>query len=137
MVTIACDRLPDKEETVPAEPLIAIVEDDESLRPALIGLVRSLGYRAEGFATAEAFLDAGAQHRAACLVTDLQLPGRTGLELQAMLADQGCTLRAIMVTARAEPALEQRALEAGALCLLRKPFEAEALVAALERALDS
>jgi FixJ family two-component response regulator len=117
--------------------LIAIIEDDDSLRPALIGLVRSLGYEGEGFPSAEAFLDAGAQHRAACLVTDLQLPGLGGLELKVKLAASGCTLPAIVITARGEPALEERALACGALCLLRKPFEADALIAAIERALDS
>ena len=134
---IRCDRCPGKDEIVPAEPLIAIVEDDESLRPALIGLVRSLGYTGEGFGSAEAFLDTGAQHRAACLVTDLQLPGQGGLELKARLSEMGCILPVIMITARAEPAIEARALASGALCLLRKPFEATALIAAIERALDS
>ena len=122
---------------MPAIPLIAIVEDDESLRPALIGLVRSLGYAGEGFDSAEAFLDAGAQHRAACLVTDVQLPGQSGLELKARLAEAGCALPVVMITARAEPQVEERALACGALCLLRKPFEAAALIAAIERALDS
>ena len=122
---------------MPAPPLIAIIEDDDSLRPALIGLVRSLGYDGEGFASAEAFLDAGAQHRAACLVTDLQLPGLGGLELKSKLAASGCALPAIVITARGEAALEERALACGALCLLRKPFEADALIAAIERALDS
>lgn len=122
---------------MPAPPLIAIIEDDDSLRPALIGLVRSLGYDAEGFTSAEAFLGAGAQHRAACLVTDLQLPGVGGLELKAMLTATGCSLPAIVITARSEGALDARALACGALCLLRKPFEADALIAAIERALDS
>ena len=118
-------------------PLIAIVEDDDSLRPALVGLVRSLGYAGEGFGSAEAFLDAGAQHRAACLVTDLQLPGKSGLELKEGLAAAGCTLPVIMITARAEAVIEAKALACGALCLLRKPFDADALIAAIERALDS
>ena len=136
-MALACDCFPWKEERVPALPLITIVEDDESLRPALVGLVRSLGYDGEGFASAEAFLEAGAQHRAACLVTDLQLPGQSGLELKARLVAAGCTLPVIMITARAEAAIEEKALASGALCLLRKPFDADALIAALERALDS
>jgi FixJ family two-component response regulator len=126
---------------VPALPLIAplivIVEDDDSLRPALVGLVRSLGYDGEGFGSAEAFLEGDARHRAACLVTDLQLPGKSGLELKEGLAAAGCTLPVIMITARAEPAIEEKALACGALCLLRKPFDADALIAAIERALDS
>jgi len=122
---------------VPARPLIAIVEDDESLRPALLGLVRSLGYQGEGFDSAEAFLAAGAQYRAACLVTDLQLPGIGGLELKAHLDEAGCALPVIAITARTEAALDARALAAGALCLLRKPFEADALIVCIARALDS
>ena len=122
---------------MPAPSLIAIIEDDDSLRPALIGLARSLGYEGEGYASAEAFLDAGAQHRAACLVTDLQLPGLGGLELIAKLAALGQPLPTIVITARGEAALEERAQACGALCLLRKPFGADVLNAAVERALDS
>lgn len=122
---------------MPAQPLIAIIEDDESLRPALAGLVRSLGYGAEEFASGEAFLEAGAQSRAACLVTDLQLPGVSGLDLKATLTMAGCTLPVIVITARTEPALEDQAMTCGVLCLLRKPFETDALIACIERALDS
>ncbi|MDF7776425.1 response regulator [Sphingomonas sp. AOB5] len=115
-------------------PMIAIVEDDESLRPALVGFVRSLGYIGEGFASAEAFLDGDAQSRAACLVSDYQLPGMNGLDLSARM--QG-TLPVILVTARTERSIDERAEAAGVRCLLRKPFETDALADCIRRALDS
>lgn len=119
---------------MPAKPLIAIVEDDESLRPALIGLVRSLGYDGEGFVSAEAFLAGDCASRADCLVSDLQLPGISGLELIEKI---GRGLPAILVTARTERSIDERAREGGVLCLLRKPFEAEDLAGCIRRALDS
>ncbi len=120
---------------MPAKPLIAIVEDDESLRPALVGLVRSFGYDGEGFESAEAFLAANGPARAACLVSDFQLPGISGIDLIAGLGGNGPP--AILVTARTERGLDDRAAAAGALCLLRKPFEADALADCIRRALDS
>ena len=119
---------------MPAKPLIAIVEDDESLRPALVGLVRSMGYDGEAFASAEAFLAGDAQDRADCLVSDLQLPGISGLDLIERLAG---AVPAILVTARTEQAIDARAKKGGVLCLLRKPFEAEDLAGCIRRALDS
>ena len=116
------------------KPLIAIVEDDESLRPALVGLVRSMGYDGEGFDSAEAFLEGDARRRAACLVSDFQLPGISGLDLAARL-DR--LLPFILVTARTERAIEARAQAAGVMCLLRKPFEADDLAGCIRRALDS
>ena len=82
---------------MPAKPLIAIVEDDDSLRPALIGLVRSMGYDGEGFVSAEAFLAGDCAARADCLVSDLQLPGISGLDLIEKIGDG---LPAILITAR-------------------------------------
>ena len=119
---------------MPAKPLIAIVEDDDSLRPALVGLVRSMGYDGEGFASAEAFLAGDASTRANCLVSDYQLPGISGLDLAAKLRQ---ALPFILVTARTEKTVDERAKAQGVLCLLRKPFEADDLANCLRRALDS
>lgn len=116
-------------------PLISIVEDDESLRQALIGLVRSLGYRVAGYPCAEDFLAADAHERADCVITDIQMPGLSGIDLKERLAADGIATPVIMVTARAEPALKARALASGAFCYLKKPFEADALIECLERAL--
>jgi FixJ family two-component response regulator len=120
---------------VPQEPLIAIVEDDESLRESLVGLVRSLGYRASSFASADDFLAAGLAAACDCIVTDIQMPGLSGIDLKLKLAEGGCAVPVIMVTARTEQALHDRAIASGAVCLLRKPFAAEALIQCLEAAL--
>jgi FixJ family two-component response regulator len=113
--------------------LISIIDDDESLRAALVGLVRSLGYRASGFASAEDFL--AADQTSAAIVTDIQMPGLSGIELKERLTADGCTAPVIMITARSEPGLQERAFASGALCVLKKPFAAEALIDCLERAL--
>lgn len=115
--------------------LIAIVEDDESLRTAMVGLVRSLGHRAVSFGCAEDFLADAAARAAACVVTDIQMPGLSGIDLKLKLVEAGCATPVIMVTARTEAALHDRAKASGAYCLLRKPFTAEALVECLDRAL--
>lgn len=118
-----------------AEPLISIVEDDESLRQAVVGLVRSLGYRVAAYANAEDFLAAGAGRASDCVITDIQMPGMSGIDLKLRLVAEGVTTPVIMVTARAEPALHEKAMASGAYCLLRKPFTAEALIERLDQAL--
>lgn len=115
------------------KPLIAIVEDDESLRPALVGLVRSLGYDAEAHLSAEAFLETDTSTRADCLISDFQLPGIDGLDLAARLPG----LPVILITARTERAIDERACACGILCLLRKPFEPDELAECIRTALDS
>lgn len=118
-----------------ADPLISIIEDDESLRQAMVGLVRSLGYRVASYPDAEAFLAADGRERSNCVVTDIQMPGLSGIELKERLTAQGVSTPVIMVTARAEPALKDKAMASGAFCFLKKPFEAERLIDCLERAL--
>ncbi|PZQ64282.1 MAG: response regulator [Phenylobacterium zucineum] len=118
-----------------SEPLISIVEDDESLRLAVVGLVRSLGYRTLAYGSAEDFLAAAEARTANCVVTDIQMPGISGIELKQKLMADGVVVPVIMVTARTEPALHERAMASGAFCLLQKPFTADALIACLDRAL--
>ena len=115
------------------KPLIAIVEDDDSMRPALVGLVRSMGYEGEGFGSAETFLASDAAKRASCLVSDYQLPGLSGIDLAARFKNG---LPVIMVTARTEPGIDALAAAQGVLCVLRKPFEADDLAALIRGALD-
>lgn len=115
------------------KPLIAIVEDDESLRPALVGLARSLGYDAEAYVSGEAFLAADAAGRAACLISDFQLPGIDGLDLAARVPG----LPVILITARTERTIDARACACGIHCLLRKPFEPDELAECIRTALDS
>ena len=116
-------------------PLIAVVEDDESLRESVVGLVRSLGYRTSAWESADAFLAAGQAAACDCIITDIQMPGASGIDLKLALTQAGCAVPVIMVTARTEAALHERARASGAVCLLKKPFAAEALIECLESAL--
>ena len=115
-------------------PLIAIVEDDASLRLGTVSLVRSADYEAKGFESAEAFLSHGAAGFA-CLVTDIQMSGLSGLDLLASLARDGAAMPTIVMTARKEDALRDRAMAAGAHCFLRKPFSGEELLLCIRNTL--
>lgn len=116
-------------------PLVSIIDDDDSIRTALVGLVRSLGYGAQGFASAEAFLAAGNGAATDCIITDIHMPGLSGIELKLRLTAERDETPVIMITGRTEPNLHDRARDCGALCLLTKPFGARELIACLERAL--
>jgi FixJ family two-component response regulator len=109
---------------VPAGPIISIIDDDESLRRAILALVRSAGYNARGFASAEEFLSSGTVESFACVITDIQMPGMSGIELKHHLMASQCVVPVIMVTARHDPGLEEKAIASGAVCFLRKPFDA-------------
>ena len=113
---------------------VSIVEDDESLRLAMVGLIRSLGHEARGFASAEDYL-AVQDGRCRCVISDIQMPGMSGIEMIGRLRATGYDVPVILVTARTERSLEERAFAAGALCVLRKPFEAEKLLDCLRTAL--
>jgi FixJ family two-component response regulator len=115
--------------------LISIVDDDDSMRDALVGLFRSLGYDARGFASAEDFLACDDLERFSCTITDIQMPGMNGFELKQRLHERHGTLPVIMITARSDPGLREKAISSGAACFLRKPFETETLVDCLEKAL--
>jgi FixJ family two-component response regulator len=114
---------------------VAIVEDDPSVRKSLKRLLNAYGFTTEGYASAEAFLDAGAERRTACLVLDIHLEGMSGIELRQQLTASGSTLPVIFMTAVDEKIIEQDALQAGCVAYLRKPFPAELLVGAVNKAL--
>jgi len=122
---------------VSAAPLVAIIDDDESLRLALVGLVRSLGYEARGFPSADAFVQTGELASYTCIVTDIQMPGMSGIELKEYLAARQIALPVIMITGRPDPTLEEKARASGAAGFLRKPFEASALISYLDSALGT
>jgi FixJ family two-component response regulator len=122
---------------VTAGPLISIIDDDESMRSAVMALIRSAGYEARSFASAEEFLGCGAVESFACIITDIQMPGMSGIELKQHLSTIQCPVPVIMITARHDTDLEGKALASGAVCFLRKPFEADALIHCLEDALKS
>jgi len=116
-------------------PLIAIVDDDASIRDALTSLLRAVGWRAEGFATAEAFLQSGQVHTTACLLLDVRLPGSSGLELQRQLRSSQARLPIIFITAHGNDAMRAQALHAGAVAFFAKPFNDTALLEAIHTAL--
>jgi FixJ family two-component response regulator len=120
---------------LPKVPVISIVDDDESVREATKGLVRSLGYAAATFASAEDFLQSDRLHDTSCLISDLQMPGLSGVELQDRLTAAGHRMPIIFVTAFPEERLRLRALAAGACGFLSKPFSDESLIGCLDAAL--
>lgn len=119
-----------------SDKLVSVVDDDESLREAIVGLLRSMDYDARGFGSAEEFL-AVRDTRWACVISDVQLPGINGFEMVRRMRELGRGAPAIMITARTEKALETEAEALGALRLLRKPFESSELVDCVERALGA
>ncbi|MCF4127510.1 response regulator transcription factor [Methylobacterium sp. SyP6R] len=116
-------------------PTIAIVDDDEAVRTATASLVRSLGYAAQTYACAQDFLRAAPATSPDCLITDVQMPGMTGIELQERLRQEGRTLPVIVVTAFASDALHRRALASGACAFLEKPVGGDLMEHSLQVAL--
>ena len=114
--------------------LVSIVDDDASMRTSTHRLIGAFGFRAEAFASAQAFLDSGRLPDTACLILDVRMPGMDGLELQRRLARANRRLPIIFVTAHASVEEEARALQAGAIAFLRKPVSAQAVLSALRAA---
>jgi FixJ family two-component response regulator len=102
--------------------LISIVDDDESVRESTMDLVGAVGLRAEAFPSAEDFLKSKRFRGCSCLIADVQMPGMTGLELHAALAALGVSIPTILITAYPDDRIRARALRAGILCYLIKPF---------------
>jgi FixJ family two-component response regulator len=119
------------------ELVIAIVDDDVSMLRALRRLLRSVGFAVVTYASVEEFLQSGLQARISCLVLDVMMPGMSGLDLLDRLAASGMTLPGIIITACADEQTRLRAEQAGVVAYLRKPFEEEALLEAIQRALSS
>jgi FixJ family two-component response regulator len=122
---------------IPEQRIVAIVDDDASVRHSARRLIRSLGYRAEAFGSAEEFLDSGNAAKTACLILDVRMPRMDGLELQRRLADSDPPIPIIFITARASEEEERRALRAGAVAFLRKPVDKDALLRALRAVLGT
>jgi FixJ family two-component response regulator len=118
-------------------PMISIVDDDESVRDATKSLLRSSGYTAQSFGSAEEFLKSAQIAETDCLVTDVQMPGLSGVELQDRLLSDGHDVPTIFISAFPNPRLERQVLKSGAIAYLRKPFKEEELLeyigAALKR----
>jgi FixJ family two-component response regulator len=116
-------------------PVISIVDDDEAVRLALRSLVRSLGYVSNVFASAEEFLESSHPNETSCLISDIQMPGMTGIELQNRLKMLDCSTPVIFVTAFPDDRSRARALEAGAIGFLEKPFEGRVMIQLIDMAL--
>ena len=116
-------------------PLISIVDDDALAREGIRQLVKSLGYRAVTFSSAEHFLESSVIAETTCLITDVQMPGLNGLELQEALQSQGLQTPIILITAYANEKHRSRALDAGALGFLSKPFNEVSLIKCLTAAI--
>ena len=117
--------------------MISIVDDDESIRESTKGLIRSLGYQAATFSSAEEFLQSDSVDRTACLITDVQMPGLSGIDLQRGLIAQGVRMPTIFITAFPEEETRARAMKAGALGYLSKPFSEDSLLKCLDTAFRS
>ncbi len=117
-------------------PLIHVVDDDESLRTALLRLLAAAGFEASGYASTGEFLLKPPPDRPGCVLLDVRLPGPSGLDLQAALQRQGVALPVIFLTGHADVASSVRAMKAGAVDFLTKPVRRETLLEALSRALE-
>jgi FixJ family two-component response regulator len=114
---------------------VAVVDDDEALCSSLVDLMRSIGYRADPFATAETLLMSADRFSVDCIIADVHMPGMGGLGLVRQLREQGIITPVILVTGLLEEHLDEEAVSRGALCLLRKPFETSSLLDWIERSL--
>jgi len=115
--------------------IISVIDDDPLVRDSTVDPMNSIGYEAIGFESAEKFLDSDQLKNTSCLITDLQLPGLNGIQLQEQLQRSGHRTPVIFMTAFPQAALRARALAAGAVAFLSKPFKESALLSSLDDAL--
>lgn len=119
---------------MPDGPLIAIVDDDMSIRNATQDLLKAAGFCAATFSNATSFLDSATRSQAACLVADMRMPGMNGIELHEHLAASGAGIPTIIITAHPGELTPERVREAGVTCLLLKPFAPDELLECVRRA---
>lgn len=116
--------------------LVAVVDDDESVRESLPDLLNELGFRTRAFSSAEQFLSSGSLEQTRCLILDVAMQGMTGLELQRVLNDRERRIPIIFITAQKDREIQDRAFEQGAVSFLFKPFSDTALLDALKKAVQ-
>ena len=117
-------------------PLISIVDDDDSLRRSLGNLLRSLGFRVQEFASAQAFIGSQNARETACLILDVRMPGMNGLDLQRHIAASGWRVPIVFITSHADDDARTRALAVGAVGFLSKPFREQEILDAINAALS-
>ena len=120
---------------VPHVPVISVVDDDASVRAATTRLLKSLGFTAHAFASANEFLQSPRLRDTSCLIAEVQMPGMSGVQLQEYLIAQGHSTPIIFITAFPEDGIRERAMNAGAICFLSKPFDGARLIECVDRAL--
>src|ERR1700689_4253410 len=116
---------------------VAVVDDDDLMRGALLGLLKAVGLPAREFASAEEFLNSGLQHEAGCLIPDIRIPGISGLELQAKLNAEHCRIPITFCRAQGDGKMRLDECKAGGVGFLAKPFDDEALLGSVRAALAS
>ena len=124
-----------KSDCVAEVPVISIVDDDVSVRTATTRLLRSMGFSAYAFASAQAFLSSPRLSETSCIIADVEMPGMTGVELQEYLIAHDHGTPIIFITAFPQDRIRERAMKAGAVCFLSKPFDEARLLECLEWAL--
>jgi FixJ family two-component response regulator len=117
--------------------VVVIVDDDDSMRSAVQDLLEAVGLPAQGFASAEEFLKSGKQRQTRCLITDIRMPGMSGLELQAQLNAERCRIPIIFITAHGDEKMRLQARRQGAVEFLAKPFDDDVLIDSVRAALES
>lgn len=117
-------------------PMISIVDDDKSVREATMSLMRAAGYEPEAFPCARDFLNSEQARRTDCLIADVQMPGMSGLELHGQLVQSGHAIPTVLITAHPSDKARTRALQAGVICYLAKPFKENELLDCIQTALD-
>ena len=117
--------------------LVAIVDDDDLMRSAVQGMLKSVGLPSQAFASAEEFLESGQQQQTACLIADICMPGMSGLELQAKLNAEHCRIPTIFITAHGDTRMRMQALRAGAVEFMAKPFDDGVLLESVRAALEN
>jgi FixJ family two-component response regulator len=121
---------------MPRKPVITIVDDDESVREATMSLMRALGFTSEAYQCAEDFLKSGRVQATSCLIADVRMPGMSGLELYRHLVASGKSIPTVLITAHSDDGVRARALKAGIICYLTKPFREDDLLECIRSALD-
>lgn len=116
--------------------MVAVIEDDDSYRVAVQRLLKSEGFSVRSFASAEEFLNSGDQQETGCLISDIRMPGMSGLDLQAKLNAEHCPIPTIFITAHGDENLRLQAMRAGAVTFMVKPFDCTILVESVRLALE-